>query len=64
MTSKESSQISYLNRLDLDTIEKDWFPPDHFPDLRNADYIAIDLETSDPNIMTLVLAGQGAMALL
>lgn len=53
MTSKESSQISYLNRLDLDTIEKDWFPPDHFPDLRNADYIAIDLETSDPNIMTL-----------
>ena len=53
MTSKENSQISYLNRLDLDTIEKDWFPPDHFPDLRNTDYIAIDLETSDPNITEL-----------
>lgn len=53
MTSKEKSQTSFLNRLDLDTIEKDWFPPDHFPDLRNSAYIAIDLETSDPNIMTL-----------
>ena len=53
MTSKENSQTSFLNRLDLNTIETDWFPPDHFPDLRNSEYIAIDLETSDPNIMTL-----------
>jgi len=50
---KESSQITFLNRLDLDTIEKDWVPPEVFPDLRNSQYIAIDLETSDPNLMTL-----------
>ena len=50
---KESSQITFLNRLDLDTIEKDWVPPEVFPDLRNSQYIAIDLETSDPNLMSL-----------
>jgi DNA polymerase I-like protein with 3'-5' exonuclease and polymerase domains len=50
---KESSQITFLNRLDLDTIEKDWVPPEVFPDLRNSQYIAIDLETNDPNLMTL-----------
>jgi DNA polymerase I-like protein with 3'-5' exonuclease and polymerase domains len=51
--TKEKSQISFLHRMDLDTIEKDWVPPDSFPDLRNSEYIAIDLETSDPNLMTL-----------
>jgi len=51
--AKESSQISFLHRMDLDTIEKDWLPPSEFPDLRNSEYMAIDLETSDPNLMTL-----------
>ena len=50
---KESSQLTFLNRLDLDTIEKDWVPPEVFPDLRNSQYISVDLETSDPNLTTL-----------
>ena len=54
--AKESSQISFLHRMDLDTIEKDWGPPEVFPDLRNSKFIAIDLETNDPNLMFL---GQG-----
>ncbi len=32
--------------------EVDWVAPDEFPDLRNCDYIAVDLETSDPNLLT------------
>ena len=51
--SRESSQITFLNRLDLDTIEKDWVPPEVFPDLRDCKFMAIDLETSDPNLTTL-----------
>ena len=51
--ARESSQITFLNRLDLDTIEKDWVPPEVFPDLRNCNSIAIDLETNDPNLTTL-----------
>ena len=51
--AKENSQITFLHRLDLDTIEKDWVPPEVFPDLRNSQSIAIDLETSDPNLTTL-----------
>jgi DNA polymerase I-like protein with 3'-5' exonuclease and polymerase domains len=39
--------------MDLDTIEKDWLPPEVFPDLRNSEYMAIDLETNDPNLTTL-----------
>jgi DNA polymerase I-like protein with 3'-5' exonuclease and polymerase domains len=50
---KESSQLSFINRMDLDTIEQDWVPPEVFPDLRNSQYIAVDLETNDPNLMTL-----------
>ena len=50
---KEKSQLSFLNRMDLDTIEKDWLPPEVFPDLTRSSYIAIDLETNDPNLTTL-----------
>ena len=50
---KESSQISFLERLDLDTIEEDWLPPTEFPDLTRSEYIAIDLETNDPNLTEL-----------
>ena len=50
---KEGSQISFLERLDLDTIEEDWLPPTEFPDLTRSEYIAIDLETNDPNLMQL-----------
>ena len=50
---KESSQISFLERLDLETIEEDWLPPTEFPDLTRSEYIAIDLETNDPNLTEL-----------
>jgi len=50
---KESSQISFLERLDLDTIEEDWLPPTEFPDLTRSEHIAIDLETNDPNLTEL-----------
>ncbi len=51
--AKESSQVSFLNRMDLDVVERDWVPPEVFPDLRNCNSIAIDLETNDPNLITL-----------
>ena len=33
--------------------EEDWAPPSSLPDLTNCDRIAIDLETRDPNLLTL-----------
>ncbi len=53
MARKESSQLSWLHRMDIDTFDEDWLPPSEFPDLRNSSYIAIDLETNDPNLMEL-----------
>jgi DNA polymerase I-like protein with 3'-5' exonuclease and polymerase domains len=38
--------------------EIEWNCPDHFPDLSKAEYIAIDLETKDPNLKT---RGSGAV---
>ena len=32
--------------------DSDWVAPSEYPDLRNADEIAIDLETKDPNLKT------------
>ena len=50
-----------MNLLDIDvkeaalgfTDEDDWAPPSSFPDLTNCERISIDLETCDPNLMTL-----------
>ena len=39
-----SHQINFIFK------ESDWTPPTHFPDLKHAKEIAIDLETKDPNI--------------
>jgi len=39
-----SHQINFIFR------ESDWKTPTHFPDLRSAKEVAIDLETKDPNI--------------
>tara|TARA_E500000305_G_C4024843_1_gene241180 strand:+ start:52 stop:1944 length:1893 start_codon:yes stop_codon:yes gene_type:complete len=50
---KQNSNISFLERLDLNIIEVEWFPPSVFPDLRDSKYIAVDLETCDPNLTTL-----------
>ena len=32
--------------------ESDWKTPSHFPNIKDAKEIAIDLETKDPNIKT------------
>ena len=33
--------------------QTEWTKPEEFPDLRQADTIAIDLETHDPDLKTL-----------
>ena len=38
--------------------QTEWAKPEEFPDLRQADTIAIDLETHDPDLKTL---GSGAV---
>jgi DNA polymerase I-like protein with 3'-5' exonuclease and polymerase domains len=40
-------------KADLFDIEEEWYPPSSLPDLTNCERIAIDLETCDPNLMTL-----------
>ena len=37
----------------LFTPETEWVPPDHLPDLSSHAEIAIDLETRDPNLLTM-----------
>jgi len=46
------SALHYELKNEMEMPEVDWVAPDEFPDLRSCDYIAIDLETSDPNLMT------------
>ena len=50
---KQNSTISFIERIEMDLMEIEWFPPSMFPDLRDCKYIAIDLETCDPNLTTL-----------
>lgn len=40
-------------KADLFDNEEEWLPPASLPDLTSCDRIAIDLETCDPNLMTL-----------
>ena len=47
---RDNSTMHFLERLELDQMENDWTPPTEFPDLTNCKYIAIDLETKDPNL--------------
>ena len=42
----------------LFTPETEWVPPDRLPDLSSYSEIAIDLETRDPNLLTM---GSGAV---
>jgi len=42
--------VSY--QIPLLQTESPWCPPETLPDLKNADCIAIDLETRDPNLLT------------
>ena len=50
---RDNSTMHFLERLELDQMENDWTAPDEFPDLTNCKYIAIDLETRDPNLKKL-----------
>ena len=50
---RDNSTMHFLERLELDQMENDWTPPTEFPDLTNCKYIAIDLETKDPNLKKL-----------
>ena len=52
-TMRDNSTMHFLERLELDQMENDWTAPDEFPDLRTCKYIAIDLETRDPNLKKL-----------
>ena len=50
---KQNSTISFIERIEMDILEIEWYPPSIFPDLTDCKYIAVDLETCDPNLMTL-----------
>ena len=50
---RDNSTISFIERIEMDQMEIEWTPPSMFPDLRDCKYIAIDLETKDPNLTTL-----------
>jgi DNA polymerase I-like protein with 3'-5' exonuclease and polymerase domains len=51
--AKDTSTINWIDRQELDEMEVDWSAPQVFPDLTSCQYIAIDLETHDPNLMSL-----------
>lgn len=68
MEFQTMSQISFINRMDgmkdeleddvkevaTGSLDSDWSPPASFPDhYKEASIISIDLETRDPNLMTL-----------
>jgi DNA polymerase I-like protein with 3'-5' exonuclease and polymerase domains len=50
---KDTSTMNFLDRMDMDNVEVDWSVPEVFPDLSQSKVIAVDLETCDPNLMTL-----------
>lgn len=51
---KDKSTISFFERMDLgEKLVPDWNIPPEFPDLTKYPQIAIDLETCDPNLMTM-----------
>lgn len=47
---KDKSTISFMERMDIDVLDKDWNIPCVFPDLTQYRQVAVDLETCDPNI--------------
>ena len=50
---KDTSTINWIDRQELDEMEVDWCAPEFFPDLTQSKIIAVDLETRDPNLMSL-----------
>ena len=51
--AKDTSTINWIDRQELDEMEIDWSAPEFFPDLTQSKIIAVDLETRDPNLMSL-----------
>ena len=51
--TKDTSTINWIDRQELDEMEVDWCAPEFFPDLTQSKIIAVDLETRDPNLMSL-----------
>ena len=49
----KSHDNDFLIKNEMDLIEKDWNIPPEYPDLTVYKQISIDLETCDPNLMTL-----------
>jgi DNA polymerase I-like protein with 3'-5' exonuclease and polymerase domains len=47
---KDKSTISFIERMDIDVIDKDWNIPCDYPDLTQYKQVAVDLETCDPSI--------------
>ena len=54
--AKESSQISFLHRMDLDTIEKDWVPPEvRGPGARNLELPGHSFDVYSLGVLVLKL---------
>ena len=51
--ARDKSTLDFWERQDYNLIDTDWTAPEVFPDLTNCKYMAIDLETYDPNLTTL-----------
>jgi DNA polymerase I-like protein with 3'-5' exonuclease and polymerase domains len=51
--SKANKTLAFLERMEMDHPEPDWGCPSEYPDLSHYKTIAVDLETRDPNLMTL-----------
>ncbi len=49
----DKGTMNFFERNEMDNPEVEWHPPSTFPNLRDCKYIAVDLETCDPNLMTL-----------
>tara|TARA_R110000744_G_scaffold14912_6_gene42075 strand:+ start:2332 stop:4257 length:1926 start_codon:yes stop_codon:yes gene_type:complete len=49
----DKKTIAFLERMEMDNPEPDWGCPSEYPDLSQYKTIAIDLETRDPNLMTM-----------
>ena len=50
---KDKSTKGFMERLEMDQLDQKWNIPCEFPDLTKHKQIAVDLETSDPNLTTL-----------
>ena len=52
-SKSDKKTIAFLERMEMDNPEPDWSCPSEYPDLTHYKIIAVDLETRDPNLMTM-----------